>query len=40
MAEKPKPIKQGEKKAGIQKPTKKAHVLPLMRTTTRKLFQG
>jgi hypothetical protein len=32
MADKPKPIKKGEKKAGIKKPTKKAHVLPLMRT--------
>jgi hypothetical protein len=32
MAGKPKPIKQGETKAGIKKPTKKAHVLPLMRT--------
>ncbi len=31
MAEKPKPIKQGDKKAGIKKPTKKSHVLPLMR---------
>jgi hypothetical protein len=36
MAEKPKPIKQGDKKAGIQKPAKKAHVLPLMRALTRK----
>jgi hypothetical protein len=36
MAEKPKPIKKGEKKAGIQKPSKKAHVLPLLRTLTRK----
>jgi hypothetical protein len=35
MADKPKPIKQGEKKAGIQKPAKKAHVLPLLRTLTR-----
>jgi hypothetical protein len=31
MAEKPKPIKQGEKKAGVKKPTKKSHVLPLLR---------
>jgi hypothetical protein len=38
MAEKPKPIKQGEKKAGIQKPAKKAHVLPLLRTMTRKVM--
>jgi hypothetical protein len=37
MADKPKPIKQGEKKAGVQKPTKKAHVLPLLRTLTRKI---
>jgi hypothetical protein len=37
MAAKPKPIKQGDKKAGIQKPTKKSHVLPLMRTATIKL---
>ena len=36
MAEKAKPVKKGEKKAGIQKPSKKAHVLPLMRTLTRK----
>ena len=32
----PKVDKKGEKKAGIQKPSKKAHVLPLMRTLTRK----
>jgi hypothetical protein len=31
MAEKPKPVKQGEKKTGIKKPTKKSHVLPLLR---------
>jgi hypothetical protein len=38
MAEttKAKPVKKGEKKASIQKPAKKAHVLPLMRTLTRK----
>jgi hypothetical protein len=37
MANKPQPVKKGDKKAGIQKPTKKAHVLPLMRTMTRKI---
>jgi hypothetical protein len=31
MAVKAKPVKKGEKKAGIKKPAKKAHVLPLMR---------